>query len=735
MNTSINSHRMLLVRVTMLLTVVLAGPLWSQNDPYIRVNRVWGGVSSNAGNKGITYGSSNLNLFADYGAYGARFQGTESNFGAFTLIGTDNWNGKPAVFSPIATDQPAGNIVTALTNFARYANPAYTITSQNITGTPPKNDLGTVVVDPTKCIGTSDQTVVVTNGYVTPNLQIQKKVMAWTQQFHDNYTIIDITITNTSAKTLTGVYVSMNDGEYPFQRADGNNPSVAAVDNFASTRKWYHYYGADKSDTLRVYYNYTSDDPETAGDRIGQPLTQQGGRLLDCDYTFMACLHASKQPYAPTAEYSGVIDPNDQNDMNQPMVTTVANKQNNLSLGLLNQTYNPTGTDGATWYNYISGAMLASEDIKTATVRPGHHRQNLDELGKNAPGGENGISAMSNSFESMMMSFGPYTFAPGQQIRIVKAVGIAGLSREKAIDVGKKWYNDTKYGTNTLEDPKPNSSTGSFPANFVFPQGATITDIKKDKWVSTGIDSVMMTVSRAKYNFATGYKVPGTPPPPTSVSIAGSGAGIVVQWSDQAAEALGNFAGYRIMKKIGTQDTGYYEEVYRSDATDKAPTHSFVDKKVRVGATHYYYIQAIAAISASDPNAHPSEREKLIYSGRVYFYNNIAVTGEAPLGNALDKIAIVPNPFNWNDPLLRGYGYTNPTNLQISFYELPHTVTIQIYTEAGDLVKTINHDQNSGFNKWNMTNEAGQTVASGIYVVLFKTPDGGVSFQKLVVVR
>jgi hypothetical protein len=726
---------MILLRVMVFLSFCVVAPLYSQTDPYIRVNRIWGGVASNGGNKGITYGSSNLNLFADYDAYGARFQGNESYFGAFTIIGTNNWNGKTAVFSPLATDQAQGNIVTPLVNYARYASPNYTITSQGLTGTPQKNDLGSVVIDPSKCIGTSDQSVIVTNGYVTPNLQIQKKVLAWTQQFHDNYAIVDLTITNKGSTTLTGVYIAMSDGEYQLSRADGNNPSIAAVDNFANTRKWYHYYGADKSDTLRVYYDYTSDDPETAGDRIGQPLTQQGGRLVDYDFTFMACLHASKQPYTPTPSFSGAIDPNDQDDMNQPMVTTVANKQNNLNLALLNQTFNPTGTDAAAYYSFISGAMLQSEDITSSTVRPGHHRKNLDELGKNAPGGENGIGALSNTFESMLMSFGPYTFGPGQQIRIVKATGIAGINREKAIEVGRKWLVDTKNGTNTLDDPKPNSPTGSFPSNFVFPQNATTTDIKKDKWVSTGIDSVLLTVSRAKYNFLTGYKVPSTPPPPSYVSIAGSSEGIVLRWSDAAAEVLPNFTGYRIMKKIGIMDTTYYQEIYRSNATDKDTVHSYVDKSVRVGATHYYYIQSMAAISSTDLNAHSSERGKTIYSGRVYFYNNIAVTGEAPLGDQLEKIAIVPNPFNWNDPLLRGYGYTNPSNLQISFYELPRTVTIQIYTEAGDLVKTINHNQNSGFNKWNMTNEAGQTVASGIYVVLFTTPEGGVSYQKLVIVR
>lgn len=733
---AINTNRMIILRIILLFTFFIVSNINAQ-DPFIRVNRHWGGVAADGNNKGITYNNTNLLLFADYGAYGCRFQGTEGFFGGFITVGMDNWNSKPAAFSSRGKDIPNGKIVVPLTNYARYDNPTFTVTSAGKTTTPPKNDLGGgIKIDPSKCIGTSDQSVVVTNGF-SCGVEVEKKVLAWSQQYHDNYAIIDMTFTNKSTQTFTNFYVFLHDGEYPLQRADGSNPGVAAVDQFAngnSPRKWFHYYGAKISDSLRIWYNYSSDDPENAGDRIGQPLTQQGGRLLDKDYTIMATLHASEKPYTPSGNMINNIDANDKDDMNQPKVSTVANMQNNLNLPLFSVTYDPV-VDGPAYYNLMNGQTLASEDMTGADVRPGHHRKNIDEMGKPAPGGENAISAFSNSFESMIKAYGPYTFAPNQQIRIVKLTGTAGISREKAIEVGKKWYADTKTGTTTLTDPKPNSPTGSFPSNFVFPAGATETDKKKDKWVSTGIDSVHMTVSRAKYNFMKGYKAPTTPPPPTSLTLTGTSAGITLQWADAAAEALPNFAGYRIMKKIGDRDTTYYQEIYRSNSSDKAATHTYTDTQVRVAASHFYYVQSMGTISANDLNAHPTERGKIIYSPRVYFYNNTAVNGEAKLGNELEKITIVPNPFNWNDPNIRGYGWTNPSNLQISFYELPKTVTIRIFTEYGDLIRTIEHDQDSGFNKWNMTNEKGQTIASGIYIVVFQTPDGAVSYQKLVVAR
>jgi hypothetical protein len=729
----------ILFQAALLIVFLFTGNIFSQ--ALIRVNRLWGEVTENGGNKGVQYTNGDLNLFADYNVYGCRFQGTEGYFSGFVCVATDDWNGATAVFSPIEKDQKDGRIISPLVNYARYADPTYTITSEGVTTTPPSNDLGGAVIDATKCIGTSDQTVEVTNKY-SCGITLQRKVLAWGQNLDNNYSIIDLTLTNDTSVTFNNFYVFLHNGEYPFQKADGTNPGVAAADQYYnnnSSRKWYHYYGAKTTDSLRVYYYYASDDPEKSGDNMAQPLTVQGGRLLDYDYTFVATLHASAQPYTPSGNMVNNIDANDQDDMNQPSVTTVANMQNVLNLGLFNNTYDPTGTDAGNYYQLINGTTLSSEDLTGADVRPGHHRKNFDEEGKNAPGGEPGISPFANSFESMISCYGPYTFAPGQQIRIVTATGIAGISRTKAVQVGEAWYHDTKNGTNTLTDPPilPNATTGYFPSNFVFPDGATETDKKKDRWFSTGIDSLHMTVSRAKWNFMHDYNIPQTPPPPTNLAISGTGAGIELNWSDAAAQGLANFVGYRVMKKLGNTDTTYYHEVFRSDTTNNKNATSYTDPVVRVGAFYYYYVQAMVKVPSTDNNAHPSERGKIIYSNRVYFYNNSQVIGQGLVNQSGDlaNIAIVPNPFNWNDPLLRGYGFNNPTNLRIQFFELPSRVTIRIFTEAGALVKTIEHNQDSGSDSWNMTNENGQTIASGIYIVLFQTPDGGTAFQKLVVAR
>ena len=174
----------ILFQAALLIVFLFTGNIFSQ--ALIRVNRLWGEVTENGGNKGVQYTNGDLNLFADYNAYGCRFQGTEGFFSGFVCVATDNWNGATAVFSPVEKDQTDGRVISSLTNFARYSNPTYTITSEGVTTTPPSNDLGGAVIDATKCIGTSDQTVEVTNKY-SCGITLERKVLAWGQNLDNNY--------------------------------------------------------------------------------------------------------------------------------------------------------------------------------------------------------------------------------------------------------------------------------------------------------------------------------------------------------------------------------------------------------------------------------------------------------------------------------------------------------------------------------------------------------------------
>ncbi len=726
MNEIRKTNRNFRIRMVVLITFLFIGSfqVFAQDKiENFQINRFWGGVSEEGAK--TNFGHNNLGLFADYSAYGDRLQSNETTFGGFIAITQTNWtapDGKVipyAVFSPTSpTYLPNGKVIKPIESYLRYKNPEYNVEQTNIG--PIISNLGTV--DPSKCIGTSDQTITVTNEYVN-GIQIQRKIIGWSQQFNDNYVIVDMTFTNTSSKPVDGMYVSLQEGPYYMLRADGRNPGVASVDSHNGAR-WFHYTGAKNTDSLRVFYQYSADDQTRAGDQMGQPLTQEKGRLLQKDFTFLATLHASKQPYTPTPNYSGAIDPNDQDDMSQPSVALVANLQ---KAGIQNYPIDP---DQKNIYDFIAGLQYASEDQTGADIRPGHFRKNLDNLGLESAGGQPGISAQCNTFESMCVSYGPYNLQPGQQIRIIKVSGIAGLSRKKALEIGEKWLNKD------LPDPMPKKPKGLFPDNFVFPSGATQNDINKDKWLSTGIDSVYTTVQRAEYNLKTDYKIPVEPPPPTTFTVLGTGKGIELSWSDTQAEQMNGFIGYRIMRKVSAYDTTFYQQVATIPSTDKGASHTYTDKNILFGAQYYYYIQAGVRIGDNDQNAFPSSRGKIIWTGRIWYPQNTYSFGKRASQDDLNKIVIAPNPYNYNDPLIKDYGWTGDRG--ILFFNLPSTVTIKIFTENGDLVKTIYHDEpvtKTGSDYWNMTNESRQPIASGIYVVVFQKSNGELSYKKLVVAR
>jgi len=73
----------------------------------------------------------------------------------------------------------------------------------------------------------------------------------------------------------------------------------------------------------------------------------------------------------------------------------------------------------------------------------------------------------------------------------------------------------------------------------------------------------------------------------------------------------------------------------------------------------------------------------------------------------LQNVNLYPNPYN-------------PNNGVFTFANLISDCTISMYTITGITVKTINVAAGSGIVTWDGTNNSGQKVASGVYVVLIK---------------
>jgi hypothetical protein len=95
----------------------------------------------------------------------------------------------------------------------------------------------------------------------------------------------------------------------------------------------------------------------------------------------------------------------------------------------------------------------------------------------------------------------------------------------------------------------------------------------------------------------------------------------------------------------------------------------------------------------------------------------------------LERVRVVPNPYRGREV------WDQPGQNEIHFINLPNRATIRIYTVAGDLVREILHEDSvRDFQRWDLRNASGKSVASGIY--MYRIEAGTFQFQdRLVIIR
>jgi hypothetical protein len=86
----------------------------------------------------------------------------------------------------------------------------------------------------------------------------------------------------------------------------------------------------------------------------------------------------------------------------------------------------------------------------------------------------------------------------------------------------------------------------------------------------------------------------------------------------------------------------------------------------------------------------------------------------------VDRVNVFPNPYIGYSTL-----ETDKYNRFVQFSHLPNTATIRIFNLAGILVKTLQKVGGDQFFKWNLRNEQGFPVSSGMYIVYIDMPDQG----------
>jgi hypothetical protein len=97
----------------------------------------------------------------------------------------------------------------------------------------------------------------------------------------------------------------------------------------------------------------------------------------------------------------------------------------------------------------------------------------------------------------------------------------------------------------------------------------------------------------------------------------------------------------------------------------------------------------------------------------------------------VEKINVFPNPYYGNNAL-----ETSRFFHFVTFNHLPQKASFRIFNLGGSQVRMLEKDDNSQFLRWDLLNENGLPVASGLYIVYIDMPDlGKTKVLKLAVVQ
>jgi len=142
----------------------------------------------------------------------------------------------------------------------------------------------------------------------------------------------------------------------------------------------------------------------------------------------------------------------------------------------------------------------------------------------------------------------------------------------------------------------------------------------------------------------------------------------------------------------------------------------YVDAGALVGFPTEYAVTSIDTVRQVNADFYESP----IDSSQI-----VRLTPATPPEDNLEQVGVVPNPYKesaqW-DPAAN--------QRQIHFIHLPASSTVRIYTAAGELLRTLTQNPNanpggvSGDLVWDLKNDRGKTVVSGIYIYTVHPPDG-----------
>ncbi|MFV1883703.1 MAG: hypothetical protein ACMZ7B_04395 [Balneola sp.] len=566
---------------------------------------------------------------------------------------------------------------------------------------------------------------------------VQRTAMQFSQQYHDNYHVIEYIFTN------TGNIDSDPEIEYPNRTVEGFVPYF--LNRMAPVKASRHTIGnatgwglntmndrrgdgqrPEETENFRAQFSWHGYFPAFADqnyDNLGAPIYQPAQATINGGYLSADDTTGRLEAYhfvGTVTLHADASASNETDDPGQPFTMTEEHNDDPL-YAANNSAFNESRM--ASEYNMMIRGRNSTR-----------HAYRIEPSGYDGfinPGGGN-YSLQSEFLGGFAYNYGygPYTLAPGESVRIVIAEASAGINRDIAEGVGRQFKDIVLSGGDEYQDITYNVNGQSL-------------SMTKNEWVFTGQDSLFQTFERALANFNSGYSIPEAPMPPSIFSVSSAGDGINLDWEFDGNE--GDIEGFRIYRASGRVDSTYRllaevpssERFFSDGEGGRIDNPSIYQLNLPIrGRDYYYYIVSVGNENNDATGLTPTGKN--LISNRYYSQSYDPARLLRAAGEAMEEIRVVPNPYNPN--IERSLLLDQDGRDRIAFYEIPGICTIQIYTEVGELIKTIEHDNGSGDEFWDLRTDYRQRVVSGVYIarIINKDPNdddfGRVAIRKIVII-
>jgi hypothetical protein len=585
-------------------------------------------------------------------------------------IGTTNYTGLDGKFYPYKVVHIGPRVMGSgefipviLETKNRFEPPFVTVSGAPSYLRPVEND----AVDPVMIADRS----IVNRANTSIGVTMERTILGFSQEFHDDYIVSDYLFTNNSGKTLTGVYFYFlyrlaicaeaclpigNSTRWGINtmldaRGDGVKPDPPGE----QMRAQYAWHG--------LYPSFAQSHPyDNLGGPIVQPyydMSDTVGRLGAAQFAGILTLHADTSPTDPT------------NDPAQPSTTSWEGSDEPFTFA--NSQYDAPTMEG----EYTQWMTRGHKSPRHADrVEPtGDFASPTYDPALGTPGGW-----------SASNGYGPYKIAAGEKVHLVIAEAAAGLSFEECVRIGRQL------------------------------RSGQITNTQKNIWVLTGKDSLFQTFRRAQASYASGYAIPQPPKPPKEFHVEYGSNGIKLTWDvyDPTDPTLKGFEVYRA--------SGRPDGSYALIGTFSPAARNHIDSvAIARGISYFYYVLSVG--DSLDNDGSGLTPRGALKSSRYYTqtYDPAFLTDidddTTPMVFALYQN--YPNPFN------------PATDISFRIAHSGH-VSLTVYDLLGrQVARLVDEVRPPGAYTARFD---GRRFASGVYIYRMETP-GFTSIKKMVMMK